>query len=101
MLGFAETTLGFSDLKIHAPAPEATVMLSSSRIRPPASLSDVIDAGDAARMSHTYGRAYRDLVRGHAGDFAAAPDIVAHPRSEAVRAWSAGSSARCPLDSKG
>jgi alkyldihydroxyacetonephosphate synthase len=35
------------------------------------------------RATHTYGRGYRDLVRGFAGDFSAAPDWVFYPREEA------------------
>ena len=38
------------------------------------------DAGE--RIRHTYGKAYRDLVRGFRGDFAAAPDVVARPKDE-------------------
>lgn len=33
------------------------------------------------RIRHTYGRAYRDLVRGFHGDFTNAPDVVAEPTS--------------------
>ena len=36
-----------------------------------------------ARASHTYGKSYRDIVRGARGDFAPAPDFVALPRDEA------------------
>lgn len=35
------------------------------------------------RATHTYGRGYRDLVRGFAGDFASAPDWVFYPTEEA------------------
>jgi alkyldihydroxyacetonephosphate synthase len=37
---------------------------------------------DAARTHHTYGKGYRDLVRGFHGDFSSAPDAVARPESE-------------------
>jgi alkyldihydroxyacetonephosphate synthase len=36
-----------------------------------------------ARVRHTYGKSYRDVIRGFRGDFAAAPDLVATPGSEA------------------
>ena len=36
-----------------------------------------------ARARHTYGKGYRDLVRGFHGDYANAPDVVARPESEA------------------
>jgi alkyldihydroxyacetonephosphate synthase len=35
------------------------------------------------RVSHTYGKAYRDVVRALSGDLSAAPDAVACPRTEA------------------
>src|SRR5688572_3264497 len=34
------------------------------------------------RASHTYGKAFRDVVRGLEGDYRAAPDAVAFPASE-------------------
>ena len=37
----------------------------------------------AVRAAHTYGKAYRDVVRALSGDLAAAPDAVAFPRTEA------------------
>jgi alkyldihydroxyacetonephosphate synthase len=46
------------------------------------------------RAAHTYGRGFPDLLRGFAGDFAAAPDLVARPTTEAeieaVLDWAAG-----------
>jgi alkyldihydroxyacetonephosphate synthase len=35
-----------------------------------------------ARATHTYGKAFRDIVRGLSGDYSAAPDLVAYPRNE-------------------
>ncbi|MCL4233848.1 MAG: FAD-binding oxidoreductase, partial [Deltaproteobacteria bacterium] len=35
------------------------------------------------RANHTYGRAWRDVVRAMRGDFSPAPDYVAYPRNEA------------------
>jgi alkyldihydroxyacetonephosphate synthase len=44
-----------------------------------------------ARARHTYGKGYRDLVRGFHGDYANAPDVVARPETEsdieALLAW--------------
>ncbi len=37
---------------------------------------------ESARAHHTYGKGYRDLVRGFYGDFSQAPDAVARPDSE-------------------
>src|SRR5688572_6541565 len=63
------------------PAPEA-IALERSRVEVPASLAAFTTADRQERIRHTYGRAYRDLVRGFAGDFRGAPDLVARPRGE-------------------
>ncbi len=49
---------------------------------PARAITDLYDASPEARLRHAYGRAYRDLVRGFACDFSAAPDFVCLPRSE-------------------
>ncbi len=58
---------------------------------PPESLAALCSAKDADRAAHTYGKGYRDLVRGFHGDFSPAPDFVAYPRAEdevrAVLEW--------------
>lgn len=56
-------------------------VIPESRVAPPSSLSFVTDDPEA-RVRHTYGRAFRDIVRGFAGDFDAAPDLVVLPESE-------------------
>ncbi len=51
------------------------------------------------RVRHTYGRSFPDLVRGFAGDFAVAPDLVARPVDEeqvvATLAWCRAERAAC------
>ena len=56
-----------------APAP---------RIAAPQALADIVTDDREARIRHTYGRSYRDVVRGFYGDFSPAPDLVALPRDE-------------------
>jgi alkyldihydroxyacetonephosphate synthase len=56
--------------------------LPTPRLQPPASLADRVSTAPADRASHTYGKAYRDVVRALRGDLAAAPDLVALPHSE-------------------
>jgi alkyldihydroxyacetonephosphate synthase len=51
-------------------------------VAPPSSLAAFCTASARDRVSHTWGKGYRDLVRGFAGDFSGAPDFVARPRSE-------------------
>jgi alkyldihydroxyacetonephosphate synthase len=74
-------------LGIEPPEPRAqprleSIALPGPAIAPPASLSPFSTGAPALRISHTWGKAYRDLVRGFAGDFSRAPDFVARPRSE-------------------
>ena len=58
------------------------VELPQPRVRPPAKLERICSAGAYDRASHTYGKAYRDVVRAYARDFSRAPDLVAYPESE-------------------
>ncbi|WP_324275089.1 FAD-dependent oxidoreductase [Blastococcus brunescens] len=63
------------------PVPRlADLELPPSRLSPPASLPVTVDP--AVRAGHTYGKAYRDVVRALAGDLAGAPDAVACPATE-------------------
>jgi len=56
------------------------VVLPTSRPDLPASLPLTTDP--AVRAAHTYGKAYRDVVRALSGDLAGAPDAVALPADE-------------------
>src|SRR4051812_47932898 len=57
--------------------------LPSPRWSPPSSLADLVSQDTRERAAHTYGKSFRDIVRGLAGDFSPAPDAVAFPKSEA------------------
>jgi alkyldihydroxyacetonephosphate synthase len=61
----------------------AELTLPTPRVRPPAALAPRVSTATADRAAHTYGKAYRDVVRALDGDLAAAPDLVAFPRTEA------------------
>jgi alkyldihydroxyacetonephosphate synthase len=61
----------------------ADVELAAPRASVPTALADVLTTSHEARVRHTYGRAYRDIVRGFHRDFASAPDAVAFPTSAA------------------
>ena len=75
------------------PVP-AVPALRAPRVDPPAALADRFTADPHVRAGHTYGKAFRDVVRALAGDLSAAPDLVAFPRSEedvaAVLDWAGG-----------
>jgi alkyldihydroxyacetonephosphate synthase len=64
------------------PALEA-VKLAEPRFSPPVELRSFGTTDVRERATHTYGRGYRDLVRGFAGDFSPAPDWVFYPSDEA------------------
>ncbi|MCB9730267.1 MAG: FAD-binding oxidoreductase [Deltaproteobacteria bacterium] len=82
---------GIGPLEPQEPAPEASIALAPPRVAVPAELTDFTSVSRAARLSHTHGRGYRDLVRGFRGDYAPAPDLVLTPRTEdevaAALAW--------------
>ncbi len=70
-----------------APEPLPLPSLDSAtmpepRYAPPVELRGFGSTDKRVRALHTYGRGYRDLVRGFAGDFSAAPDWVFHPTEE-------------------
>jgi alkyldihydroxyacetonephosphate synthase len=58
------------------------VTMPEPRYAPPVELRAIGTTDRRERALHTYGRGYRDLVRGFAGDFSVAPDWVFHPTSE-------------------
>ncbi len=65
------------------PIPDlADLDLPRPRVVPPASLGGVVTSAVADRAGHTYGKAYRDVVRALDGNMAAAPDVVAYPSAE-------------------
>ncbi len=82
MVGFAEGTLGFSNL---APSPLPNldaIELARPRIELRGALADFCTVDREERIRHTYGRNFRDLMRGFCGDFGVAPDAVARVRDE-------------------
>jgi alkyldihydroxyacetonephosphate synthase len=84
--GFAAHVAGLLGVAPQSPMPLPSidaVAIPESRVAIPAPLTHLATADRVERITHTYGRSYRDLVRGFRGDFAAAPDVVAHPETEA------------------
>ncbi len=58
------------------------IELPRSRLRAPAALASLLSADAPDRAGHTYGKAFRDVVRALAGDLRNAPDLVAYPETE-------------------
>ncbi|MFJ7330741.1 FAD-binding oxidoreductase [Streptomyces cyaneofuscatus] len=77
------------------PVPSiASLDLPPVRVSAPAALAHLASSAPADRAAHTYGKAFRDVVRALYGDMAAAPDLVARPREERdvvdLLDWAAG-----------
>ncbi|MGW1587960.1 FAD-binding oxidoreductase [Streptomyces sp. NPDC002386] len=77
------------------PVPGVSALaLPKVRVEPPTGLAPLMSDAPWDRASHTYGKAYRDVVRALRGDLSAAPDQVARPRSEQdvvdILDWAAG-----------
>jgi alkyldihydroxyacetonephosphate synthase len=93
----AREQLGFEPVEIERPPRLEDIELAPPRIEPPASLAEICTSEPFERITHAYGKAYRDLVRALRGRIDHAPDVVARPRTEAeveqVLAWCAGAGA--------
>jgi alkyldihydroxyacetonephosphate synthase len=83
--------LGFQPAEIEDGVPLDAVELPAPRISAPGHLSDVLSDDTVERAAHTYGKAYRDIVRAFRGRYDNPPDLVAFPRDEAdveqILAW--------------
>ncbi|MFL5839009.1 MAG: FAD-binding oxidoreductase [Thermoleophilaceae bacterium] len=90
----AAERLGFEPQEIEDPVPLDTVELAAPRIGPPDPLTHLFTADKAERAGHSYGKAYRDIVRAFRGRYDNPPDLVARPRDEsevqAVLEWCSG-----------
>lgn len=75
--------LGGAELEARDPPRLEDLALPRPRVAAPPALAAFADAGPEARARHTYGRAFRDVLRGFEGAFGPAPDLVLSPRTEA------------------
>jgi alkyldihydroxyacetonephosphate synthase len=74
--------LGFGADDVELPVRLDDVTLPPPRLAPPSSLAELCSTDLYERVSHSYGKSYRDLVRGFRGHFEHSPDVVAHPGDE-------------------
>jgi alkyldihydroxyacetonephosphate synthase len=74
--------VGFEPGSVEDGVPLEAAELRPPRIDPPDRLSGLLSADPADRAGHSYGKAYRDIVRAFRGRYDNPPDLVAHPRSE-------------------
>jgi alkyldihydroxyacetonephosphate synthase len=80
---FLSDHLGFGSSEPELPVPLSEVHLPAPRLRAPTPLADICSSDGYERALHSYGRAYRDIVRAFRGRFDNPPDVVARPRTEA------------------
>lgn len=78
----AKLMLGFAPNRCDEPPSLDSIELRTSRVSGPSTLEGFVTDGHEARVRHTYGKCYRDILRGFRGDFGPAPDLVATPRTE-------------------
>ncbi len=83
--GIAQTLakrFGMAGLDV-APEPRLEDLnLRAPRVAAPDSAAEFCSTSARDRASHTYGKSYRDSVRGARGEFPHPPDFVAFPRNE-------------------
>jgi alkyldihydroxyacetonephosphate synthase len=88
---------GIDDFDERTPPGLDELALRPPRLAPPPSLARLCSSATYDRAAHAYGKSYPDYVRGLAGDYSQAPDIVAYPGDAAevaaVLDWAGGAQA--------
>jgi len=89
--------LGFGCEEVEEPVALEEIELPAPRLAPPATLEQIVTDDRRDRVTHAYGKAYRDVVRAFRGRIDNPPDLVARPRDEdeiaAVLEWCADAGA--------
>lgn len=77
--------------EVRRAVPLAEVEVRAPRLKRPDAFGDLFSDAKYDRVSRALGKAYRDVVRGHRGEFENPPDLVALPRDcsevETVLSW--------------
>src|SRR3954454_4363661 len=81
--GAAREHLGFEPAELERPVRLEDVELPPPRLETPSSLAAICSSDRYERVTHAYGKAYRDIVRAFRGRIDNPPDVVARPREEA------------------
>lgn len=94
-VAFLRGHLGFGWMEPDLPAE--LPRLRRPRLSVPASLAALCDGDERVRARHSYGRSYRDVLRGFRGQYGNPVDVVARPGDEAsleaVLDWAVGAGA--------
>ena len=97
VLARARERFGVAGFDEVAPPTLAALRLRPPRLTPPPSLAPLCSSELYDRAAHAYGKSFLETVRGLAGDYGDAPDIVAYPKNEADVAvlldWAGGAQA--------
>jgi len=83
LAGAVAGRLGTGELDVRAAPKLADLDLRPPRVDPPAALAGLCSADTYDRAGHTYGKSFRDVVRGFEADLREPPDQVAFPTDEA------------------
>jgi alkyldihydroxyacetonephosphate synthase len=79
----ARAHLGFPPAEVERPVPLDSIELAPARLDPPDSLAHICATDRYERVTHSYGKSYRDVVRAFRGRFDNPTDVVARPADEA------------------
>ena len=79
----AREAFGVADFETLTPPALDAIALKPPRVAPPQALEAICTSDKFDRAQHTYGKSFLDYVRGLAGDYGNAPDVVAYPRDAA------------------
>lgn len=83
VLGFLEARFGERLPDPCEPPTLEALRMPAPALGAPAGFDGIVSSDRYHRAAHTYGKAFRDVVRALDGDFGGAPDLVAYPRDEA------------------
>jgi len=83
ILAGARARFGVPAFDERAPPELPALKLRPPRLAAPATLAPLCSTELYDRAAHTHGKSFLETVRGLAGDYGDAPDIVAYPRNEA------------------
>ena len=87
----AREHLGFPTAAVERAVPLDSIELPPPRLEPPASLAHICATDRYERVTHSYGKAYRDVIRAFRGRYDNPTDVVARPAGEddleRVLAW--------------
>ena len=96
-LGRYRQSFGVDAFDERTPPKLEDIVQRAPRVTPPPALTAICSTDLFDRAQHTYGKSFLDYVRGLAGDYANAPDLVAYPRDAADIAslfdWAGGADA--------